>query len=114
MHGVDHGLAVGPQLKWPIFKQKAEMVMDWWQASCSLSKVLNLGNGQPLGEETKELALTFHCFKLLDLPPLGDHRLLVSFPEMQAFIPRDPNILFNAMFLHKLPKSMFFWITLAD
>jgi hypothetical protein len=77
-------------------------------------EILNLGNGQPLGEETKELALTFQCFKLLDLLPLDDHRLYVSFAEMQAFVPRDPNILFNVMFLHKLPESMFFWITVAD
>ncbi len=77
-------------------------------------EILNLGNGQPFGEETKELALTFQCFKLLDLPLLSDHCLSALFAEMQAFIPRDPYILFNAMFLHKLPESMFFWITLAD
>jgi hypothetical protein len=46
------------------------------------------------------------CFKLLDLPPLGDRRPSELFAEMQALLPRDANILFNAMFLRRLPETM--------
>jgi hypothetical protein len=46
------------------------------------------------------------CFKLLDLPPLGDRRPSALFAEMQSLLPRDANVLFNAMFLRRLPEAM--------
>jgi hypothetical protein len=46
------------------------------------------------------------CFKLLDLPPLGDRRPSALFAEMQSLLPRDANVLFNAMFLCRLPEAM--------
>jgi hypothetical protein len=52
------------------------------------------------------------CFKLLDLPRLGECRPSVPFAEMLSLLPRDVNILFNAMFLRRLPETML--TTLAD
>jgi hypothetical protein len=52
------------------------------------------------------------CFKLLDLPPLGDHRPSAVFAEMQSLLPRDANVFFNAMFLRRLPEAI--RTTLAD
>jgi hypothetical protein len=46
------------------------------------------------------------CFHLLDLLPLGDRRPSALFAEMQALLPRDANILFNALFLRRLPDFM--------
>ncbi len=46
------------------------------------------------------------CFKLLDLPLLGDRRPSMLFAEMQSLLPRDANVLFNAMFLRRLPEAM--------
>jgi hypothetical protein len=46
------------------------------------------------------------CFCLLDLPPLGDRRPSALFAEMQSLLPRDANILFNALFLRRLPDFM--------
>ncbi len=45
------------------------------------------------------------CFKLLDLPPLGDRRPSALFAEMQSLLPRDANV-FNTMFLRRLPEAM--------
>jgi hypothetical protein len=46
------------------------------------------------------------CFRLLDMPPLGDRYPSVLFAEMQSLLPRDANILFNAIFLRRLPESI--------
>ncbi len=46
------------------------------------------------------------CFKLLGLPPLGDRRPSALFTEMQSLLPRDANVLFNAMFLRRLPEAI--------
>jgi hypothetical protein len=46
------------------------------------------------------------CFHLLDMPLLGDRRPSALFAEMQALLPRDANILFNALFLRRLPDTM--------
>ncbi len=46
------------------------------------------------------------CFCLLDLPPLGDRRPSALFAEMQSLLPRDANILFNALFVRRLPDFM--------
>jgi hypothetical protein len=52
------------------------------------------------------------CFRLLDIRHLGDRRPSALFAEMQALLPRDANLLFNAMFLRCLPEPM--RSTLAD
>jgi hypothetical protein len=46
------------------------------------------------------------CFRLLDMPPLGDRRPSALFSDMQALLPRDANILFNVLYLRRLPESM--------
>jgi hypothetical protein len=46
------------------------------------------------------------CFQLLDMPPLGDRRPSALFSEMQALLPKDANILFNAIYLRRLPDYM--------
>ncbi len=40
------------------------------------------------------------------MPPLGDRRPLALFAEMQSLLPRDANILFNAIFLCRLPERI--------
>ncbi len=47
-----------------------------------------------------------NCFRFIDHPPLGDRHDLTIFSDMQALLPADANILFNAHFLHRLPESM--------
>jgi hypothetical protein len=44
------------------------------------------------------VSLLQQCFRLLDLPPLWDHRPSALFAEMQALLPRDANILFDTLF----------------
>jgi hypothetical protein len=46
------------------------------------------------------------CFRILDMPPLGDRRPSALFAELQSLLPRDANVLFNAIFLHCLPERM--------
>ncbi len=46
------------------------------------------------------------CFRLLDMSPLGDHRPSALFADMQSLLPRDGNVLFNALFLQCLPEQM--------
>jgi hypothetical protein len=46
------------------------------------------------------------CFRLLDMLPLGDCCPSALFSERQALLPRDANILFNALYLRRLPESM--------
>ncbi len=38
------------------------------------------------------------CFRILDMPPLGDRRPSALFAEMQSLLPRDANVLFNPCF----------------
>jgi len=45
------------------------------------------------------------CFKLLDHPPIGDRHPLTLYADMQALLPQDANILFNALYLRRLPDS---------
>lgn len=52
------------------------------------------------------------CFRLLDMSPLGDRRPSALFAEMQSLLPRDANVLFNALFLRCLPEQM--RLTLTD
>jgi hypothetical protein len=47
-----------------------------------------------------------NCFRFIDHPPLGDRHVLTLFSDMQALLPADANILFNAHFLRRLPESM--------
>jgi hypothetical protein len=47
-----------------------------------------------------------NCFKFIDHPPLGDRHTLTLFSDMQALLPADANILFNAHYLCRLPESM--------
>ncbi len=47
-----------------------------------------------------------NCFRFIDHPPLGDRHDLTLFSDMQALLPADANILFNAHFLRRLPESM--------
>jgi hypothetical protein len=47
-----------------------------------------------------------NCFRFIDHPPLGDRHVLTFFSDMQALLPADANILFNAHFLRRLPESM--------
>jgi hypothetical protein len=47
-----------------------------------------------------------NCFKFIDHPPLGDRDALTLFSDMQALLPADANILFNAHYLRRLPESM--------
>jgi hypothetical protein len=46
------------------------------------------------------------CFRLLDMSPLGDRRPSALFADMQSLLPRDANVLFNALFLRCLPEQM--------
>ncbi len=46
------------------------------------------------------------CFKLLDLPPLGDRHLSALFTKMQVLLPHDANILCKVMFLRHLLETM--------
>jgi hypothetical protein len=52
------------------------------------------------------------CFRLLDMPPLGDCHPSALFAEMQALLPREANVLVNAIFLRRLPE--FICIALTD
>jgi hypothetical protein len=52
------------------------------------------------------------CFRLLNIRHLGDRRPSALCAEMQALLPRDANVLFNALFLRCLPEPM--RSTLAD
>ena len=45
------------------------------------------------------------CFKLLDHPPIGDRHPLTLYSDMQALLPQDANILFNALYLRRLPDA---------
>ena len=47
-----------------------------------------------------------NCFKFINHPPLGDRHALTLFSDMQALLPADANILFNAHYLRRLPESM--------
>ncbi len=47
-----------------------------------------------------------NCFRFIDHPDLGDRRPLTLFSDMQALLPEDTNILFNAHYLRRLPESM--------
>jgi hypothetical protein len=47
-----------------------------------------------------------NCFRFIDHPPLGDRHVLTLFSDMQALLPADADILFNAHFLRRLPESM--------
>jgi hypothetical protein len=47
-----------------------------------------------------------NCFKFIDHPPLGDRHALTLFSDMQALLPADANILFNAHYLRRLPESI--------
>ncbi len=47
-----------------------------------------------------------NCFKFIDHPPLGDRHALTLFSDMQALLPADANILFNAHYIRRLPESM--------
>jgi hypothetical protein len=47
-----------------------------------------------------------NCFRFIDHPPLGDRHALTLFSFMQALLPADANVLFNAHYLRRLPESM--------
>jgi hypothetical protein len=47
-----------------------------------------------------------NCFKFIDHPPLGDRHALTLFSDMQALLPADANILFNAHYIRRLPESL--------
>jgi hypothetical protein len=47
-----------------------------------------------------------NCFRFIDHPDLGDRHPLTLFSDMQALLPEDANILFNAHYLRRLPESM--------
>jgi hypothetical protein len=46
------------------------------------------------------------CFRMLDMPSLGDRRPSAMFAEMQALRPEDANVLFHAIFLRRLPEAI--------
>jgi hypothetical protein len=46
-----------------------------------------------------------NCFCFIDHPHLGDPHILTLFSDMQALLPADANILFNAHFLRRLLES---------
>jgi hypothetical protein len=47
-----------------------------------------------------------NCFRFIDHPPLGERHVLTLLSDMQALLPTDANILFNAHFLRRLPEFM--------
>jgi hypothetical protein len=51
------------------------------------------------------------CFRLLDMAPLGDHRPSALFAEMQqSLLPRDANVLLNALFLRCYQRPCGFFL----
>jgi hypothetical protein len=65
--------------------------------TCKLSKeaLLSCFTSSPLQQ----------CFKLLDLPSLGDHPTSALFVEMQTLLSPDANISFHATFLRHLLEN---------
>jgi len=47
-----------------------------------------------------------NCYKFINHPPLRDRHALTLFSDMQALLPADANILFNAHYHRRLPESM--------
>jgi hypothetical protein len=47
-----------------------------------------------------------NCFKLLDMPPMGDRHPLAYHSDIMALLPADGNVLVNAIFLRGLPEAM--------
>jgi hypothetical protein len=60
----------------------------------------------PLRSHDHSSPLLQQCFKLLDLLPPWRLSSLCSFTEMHSLLPCNVNVLFNWMFLHRLPDTV--------
>jgi hypothetical protein len=47
-----------------------------------------------------------NCFKLLDMPPIGDRQPLAYHSDIMALLPTDGYLLVNAVFLRGLPEAI--------